>query len=336
MNEFGKSLPRNRGELWVLWTLVTAACLIVANVGAHSALEAFGTPALLGAGQWLLLRPWVKRPWWWIVATFLGLNIGIMIGGVLGGNVQDALDGIGSSPLGIAPLEPGRTLYALILGRTVAGASMGAVLGLAQWIVLRRHARHAYLWPLANIGALASSFPAAVVLHDNTEIASSIWVGALTGGALVWLLRAPVEEAALKPSVEPSDRRKRSKLLLVISGSAAALLLIGGLVYYFGTRDLRDCRSFIPERMIRGCTALLAYQWPANDQFRSEAYTGRGVAYDILRQYDTSLADLNEAIRLDPANSTAYLERGNTYLDQKETAKAIEGFGEAIRLRPGY
>ena len=50
--------------------------------------------------------------------------------------------------------------------------------------------------------------------------------------------------------------------------------------------------------------------------------------------FDKALADLTEAIRLDPKLAQAYLCRGEAYSEKGEHGKAIADITEAIRLEP--
>ncbi len=51
-------------------------------------------------------------------------------------------------------------------------------------------------------------------------------------------------------------------------------------------------------------------------------------------EYDIAIADFNEAIRLDPSDEVAWLDRGHAWRLKKEYDKAIADYGEAIRLDP--
>jgi tetratricopeptide (TPR) repeat protein len=56
----------------------------------------------------------------------------------------------------------------------------------------------------------------------------------------------------------------------------------------------------------------------------------------VKREYDRALGDYNEAIRLDPARATAYLNRGLAWKAKKEYDRALADYNEAIRLDPAY
>ena len=49
---------------------------------------------------------------------------------------------------------------------------------------------------------------------------------------------------------------------------------------------------------------------------------------------DAALADLTEAIRLNPNDANAYNLRGVVYLEKRDTERAIADYTEAIRLDP--
>ena len=51
---------------------------------------------------------------------------------------------------------------------------------------------------------------------------------------------------------------------------------------------------------------------------------------------DRSLADYEEAIRLDPKDAVAYYKRGLAHYEMKKYDRAVADYGEAIRLDPNY
>jgi len=106
---------------------------------------------------------------------------------------------------------------------------LGVWLGIAQWIVLRRHVSRAGWWVLASFGAnvlalVAGSIPARVALAQATAgsgpvtpseagaffgtfsaprlplaALDGVIYGVITGVALVWLLRQPDKEQPSLP-----------------------------------------------------------------------------------------------------------------------------------------
>jgi tetratricopeptide (TPR) repeat protein len=67
---------------------------------------------------------------------------------------------------------------------------------------------------------------------------------------------------------------------------------------------------------------------------RAVSCTGRGLALYARKDHDGAIAEFNEAIRLDPANVTAYRARGNVWDDKKEFARALADYDQALRIDP--
>jgi hypothetical protein len=77
--------------------------------------------AVIGFAQWVVLKQQFSQAGWWILTT--------TVGGAVGGAV------------GMHVIQP--------MHRIVIGAVFGAVVGCAQWIVLRQQYRRAGWWILA-------------------------------------------------------------------------------------------------------------------------------------------------------------------------------------------
>lgn len=63
----------------------------------------------------------------------------------------------------------------------------------------------------------------------------------------------------------------------------------------------------------------------------------RTLAFDlhfILKNYDRSIADYTEAIRLDPKHGSAFHYRGDAWYEKASSDKALADYAEAIRLDP--
>ena len=141
---------------------------------------------VLGVLQWLVLRRQVARAGWWVLASTVGGVLGVGFGFGLG--------------------------FVLMLGVgvgivVVLGGVLGLVLGVLQWLVLRRQVARAGWWVLAStvggvglVGRLVGGFVASAVGVFEGVFGVGIVVvlggivggavyGAITGLALVWLLR---------------------------------------------------------------------------------------------------------------------------------------------------
>ncbi len=65
------------------------------------------------------------------------------------------------------------------------------------------------------------------------------------------------------------------------------------------------------------------------------AFGNRGIAWWAKKDYDQAIADYTEAIRLDPGRALAFNNCGIAWRDKKDYDKAIADYNEAIRLDPG-
>ena len=155
---------------------------------------------VVGTAQWLVLRHPLPGVRWraWVLATAIGAFVAWTLG-MLPGTLFSAA----SEPSGAAPTEASETVvYGLA---ALIGLLAGTVLGMPQWLVLRRHVRRAALWIPANalawVPGMLMAFVAAdflfsastgvgtVVLAIATLVAIGTMVGAIHGLALVWLTR---------------------------------------------------------------------------------------------------------------------------------------------------
>ncbi len=71
----------------------------------------------------------------------------------------------------------------------------------------------------------------------------------------------------------------------------------------------------------------------SNDGYASDLEE-RGEIYLAKHDYESAIADYNEAIRLDPKSAKAYNNRGNAYAAKGNNDRAIADYTEAIRLDP--
>lgn len=82
---------------------------------------------------------------------------------------------------------------------------------------------------------------------------------------------------------------------------------------------------------IAACTRLIqSGRYSKNDL--SALHSTRGSHYRYLRQYDSALADHEEAIRLNPQNARAYHNRGSVLYFKDRFADAIRDFTRAIAM----
>lgn len=67
---------------------------------------------------------------------------------------------------------------------------------------------------------------------------------------------------------------------------------------------------------------------------RVRAYINRGFVLTAKGDHNAALADLTEAIRLDPKSSLAYIYRGRVWSEKHDAGRAIADFTKAIRIDP--
>jgi hypothetical protein len=154
---------------------VTGAMIRAGNLDEAVVVAVFGVliGVALGIAQWLVLRHRIPRAYLWVFASVVGGAVLAAFGFAKGGAV--------GGPLG--------------------GLVIGASLGIAQWLVLRRRVSQAYLYLAASIVgfALALSTGEAVGFAVGGAagwlvggIMFGIVAGTITGAALLWLLRQPI------------------------------------------------------------------------------------------------------------------------------------------------
>lgn len=64
----------------------------------------------------------------------------------------------------------------------------------------------------------------------------------------------------------------------------------------------------------------------------SEAYLNRGLAYDSVGQLEHAIEDYDMAIRINPADVDAYINRGEAYSDLGQYEKAVRDYEKAIEI----
>ena len=171
-------------RFWFWWLNASTAGFILGFVVANR-LDWFGAlagtviGASLGIAQWLILRRFIARAGWWVLASIVGLAVGFGVcSAVL--FADDFAQDVGFAIAG-----------------AVAGTVIGAALGIAQWLVLRRHVARAGWWVLASAVGVAIFETVDFAMQFDAGPVFLVGVAAysaITGGVLVWLLRQPTAE----------------------------------------------------------------------------------------------------------------------------------------------
>lgn len=170
--------------------------------------------------QWLLLRPYLPYAGWWILVTGLGwLTAGLLFAAAI------------TLSLGQDLLSTAGLLFVFAL--------LGAAVGLAQWLFLRRVIPRAGWWVSANAIGFASIALAGRSFNSFLELAILLLPGIISGTGL-WLLmrqsppslegqnRSP-ERSAHRSHRRPFPRRLFFAAMALIA--LASLIGAGPLVY---------------------------------------------------------------------------------------------------------
>lgn len=170
-----------------------------------------GTPIVLsivglslGTAQWPVIRRHMSASWWWVIASALGMALGLTFGVTLVEQVGRAIVG---GPLNFRML--GVAARAISFG--TIGIMAGASLGLAQWLVLRRHALRCGRWIPINAWSLGAGLACGSLLADifvlkSGSLAStgillviaSAAAGTCTAKALVEIFPPSTPQAAVR------------------------------------------------------------------------------------------------------------------------------------------
>ncbi len=186
-------VERNEFGLWAGWTLATTAGMLAGFLPALFLAQAIDlwlvrillplwAGLLVGVFQWLALRPYLTHAADWIAHGGAGLAVGYALGLAL-------IQALGGSPIGA------------LLGYLL----FGLIIALLQWPALRREIPNVIYWVAASvIGWALGAYLAPLVLNlitgDSVSQALSTTViaavtglvaGAVTGIALVWVVRKP-------------------------------------------------------------------------------------------------------------------------------------------------
>lgn len=143
-----------------------------------------GTPIVLGivglslgTAQWPIIRRHMSSSWWWIIASTLGMAVGLTLGITLVEQIGRAIVG---GPLTFRML--GVPERAASFG--TIGLLGGAALGLAQWLVLRRQATRCSRWISINALSLGAGLASGSLLADALMLRS----GSLASTAILLMI----------------------------------------------------------------------------------------------------------------------------------------------------
>lgn len=117
--------------------------------------------------------------------------------------------------------------------------------------------------------------------------------------------------------------------------SVGASLLLGGWAFAASDEELGECRHQDDDRRVAGCTRII--ENPANSaQHLAIGYNNRGLTFLNQGQIARALPDLNEAIRLNPNDARYYGNRAKVHVLKKEFDRAIADSDQSLRIDAGY
>ncbi|HEU0297046.1 MAG TPA: hypothetical protein VFR47_30180 [Anaerolineales bacterium] len=184
-NEFG---------MWLEWTLATALGMLlgflpsivfvnILDLAFARVIVPLWAGFLVGLAQWVVLRKYLNESSDWILAGGASWAVGFALGLlIMNGLTGTGLDGF----------------FGYIL--------FGIIVAIVQWPVLRREIPNVWMWILANVvgwtaGFYLSQFSLDLFFNGPTidPVASTsvlsgvsgLVAGAITGVALVWIVRKP-------------------------------------------------------------------------------------------------------------------------------------------------
>jgi tetratricopeptide (TPR) repeat protein len=116
-----------------------------------------------------------------------------------------------------------------------------------------------------------------------------------------------------------------------ISAMAICAVMLAAPAFGASHQDHNNCNSRDVDRNIVGCTRVLedAGESAVN---RGIAHVGRGLAWQEKGQLDLAMADMTDAIRLNPNDALAYSNRGILWREKHDVERAIDDFTQAIRI----
>jgi Tfp pilus assembly protein PilF len=115
--------------------------------------------------------------------------------------------------------------------------------------------------------------------------------------------------------------------------TACAVLLLLGPVIAASQRDSDDCSYMRGASWMAACTRIID-DLSESPNAHSVAHYVRGMGYAAEGDRDRAMADLDEAIRLDPKFAFPYVSRGNLHVLAGSLDSALADYNRAIELNP--
>lgn len=173
-----KSVPLVAGAtVWLRWTGLTwlafVGSLLFVEVGERSDLslmEGVLGGALIGLAQWQILRSHLSHAHRWLIASVLGWGTLTLF----------HIGALGWMAPGVENL-----LFRSLLG-LVYGAYVGAGLGVAQWLAVRKQVVQAWRWIPLNSGIWAVAIAFGWLVGGSLRAASHLFISEVFGLMVAW------------------------------------------------------------------------------------------------------------------------------------------------------
>lgn len=114
---------------------------------------------------------------------------------------------------------------------------------------------------------------------------------------------------------------------------AGGLMLLAVPAFGASQKAHDDCNADDPDRNIAGCTRIIEDRGESK-RIRGIAYVGRAIAWRQKGDLDRTIADLTQAVRLNPKDALAYNNLGSLWRERGDLDRAIEEFTKGIRINP--
>ena len=91
----------------------------------------------------------------------------------------------------------------------------------------------------------------------------------------------------------------------------------------------------VPDQRVQACTTVIEGEAEAGRHLAA-AYCNRGYGLTEQRNFERALADLDEALRLDPRYACALTNRGRVHALKGDLDRAIADYDVALRIDPAF
>jgi tetratricopeptide (TPR) repeat protein len=163
------------------------------------------------------------------------------------------------------------------------------------------------------------------------------WQDSVRRTALLSLVHGPMDwtvDAALVAlaAIARDDEDAAAEIGRVFRDLRAKVPADGSVCFY---PALLWCSLRLPDLVEAEREALRQQVRRWQDAREAERHYRHGLAHAERGEHDRAIAELTEAVRLDPANADAFRERAALALRRGDPRRAADDFTEALRLEPG-